>query len=59
MKVNGVPVEVLKPITDAYNKGYKEGYMDACKHYLLWQTNYPNRLESGLEAKNEKNLALR
>ncbi|MBR2492239.1 MAG: hypothetical protein IKB64_02065 [Paludibacteraceae bacterium] len=31
MKVNGVPVEVLKPITDAYNKGYKEGYMDACK----------------------------
>lgn len=31
MKIDGVPDEVLKPINDVYNRGYKEGFMDACK----------------------------
>lgn len=31
MKIDGVPDEVLKPINDVLTRGYKEGFMDACK----------------------------
>lgn len=31
MRIDGVPDEVLKPINDVYARGYKDGFMDACK----------------------------
>lgn len=35
MKIEGVPDEVLKPINDIYNKGYKEGFEDACSQLAI------------------------